>query len=181
MSARPRGAFRLTPAEADALVRARKKFTQWRQDWHDNGAAFDPGELAAVRKAARAFHKAIAPLLQGGGVNGTRARLLVRMQEAYLHRAGQADYLDQLEAAYRTALLLDAACAKDVAQGRKKDTLVYVWIFHAADLWPGEPPSSAGRFGEALLQFKHADLPGVGSVERIADALTMWHQHRAGK
>ena len=174
MSARPGGAFRLKKAEADALERARKTFVQWRRDWHDDGGAFDPVELAAVRKAARAFHKAIGPLLQGGGVNGTRARLLCRMQEAYLHRAGQADYLDQLQAAYRTALLIDTACAKDVAQGRKKDKLVYVWIFHAADLWPGKPPAAAGRFGDALLHFQPADLPAVGSVERIADALSMW-------
>ena len=166
--------------EAEAMERAAKTLVQWRRGWHDGGGAFDPVELAAVRKAAGAFHKVIGPLLQGGGVNGTRARLLCRMQEAYLHRAGQADYLDQLQAAYRTALLIDTACAKDVAQGRKKDKLVYVWIFHAADLWPGKPPAAAGRFGDALLHFQPADLPAVGRVERIADPRSMWRTAGGG-
>lgn len=177
MTARQRIAFAPTPTERKALEQAACAFVQWRRDWHDDGAACSLDQLATVRKAARAFHKAVQPVLAGGGVNGTRARLLMRMQEVY--RAGQADYLDRLESAYATALQVDAALAKDVAQGRKKNQLVYVWVFHAADLWPGEPPAAAGRFGAALLEFHHKCVPEVGSVERIADALKMWR--RAGK
>jgi hypothetical protein len=177
MKARQRQPFVLTATERQALDAARAKFVQWKRDWHDDGAAVNHSELAALRKHARAFHKALQPLLHNGA-GGTMARLLAQMQMTFLHREPQGHYRDQLLQAYGTAIEVDVALAVGKG-GQRKDRLVYTWIWHAADEWP-DAPTAAGRFGEALLDHRHADTPAVGSVERIADALTMWGQRRNG-
>lgn len=181
MTARTRPAFVLTDAERQALDAARAKFVQWKRDWYDGGVSVDLAQLATLRKAARAFHKAMQPLMEDvSPIDGTRARLLVRMQQLQLHQQLQAQYGDQLTCAYITAMQIDDALASEVRQGVKRDRLAYVWVFHAADKWPGETPTASGRFGQALLEYRHRDTPAPGSVERIKDALTMWGQRRNG-
>lgn len=158
--------------ERAALDDARQRFVQWRADWHDGGAAADDKALAALRKAARAFHKAIEPLL-GDPADGTRARLLVRMQQARLHQDLQDTHYRQLAEAMVTAMLIDDALAPDVRRGRKDDTLAHVWVRFAADAWEsaGGKATAAGRFADALTAYRHRQVPIVGGRDQIAAAL----------
>jgi hypothetical protein len=177
VKARTRQPFVLTAAERQALDAARAKFVQWRRICYDNGAAVRDSELAALRKCARSFHKALEPLLHHEG-RGTMARLLGLMQAKFSPIEPQSNYRDRLMQAYEVAIELDLALAVGKG-GARKDHLVYVWIYHAADAWP-DVPTADGRFGEALLGYRHADTPAVGSVERIASALADWRRVRKG-
>lgn len=165
--------------ERAALDDARQRFVQWRADWHDDGAAVDDKALAALRKAARAFHKALEPLL-GDPVDGTRARLLVRMQQMQMHQHLQDDHRRQLIDAMAAAMLIDGALAPDVRRGRKDDTLAHVWIMFAADAWQaaGGKATAAGRFADALTAYRHRQVPIVGGRDQIAKAL---QQRRAAR
>lgn len=173
---------RLSPAERAALERARERFLAWRADWYDGGAAFNPKTLAELRKAARAFHEALQALLSASPIDGTRARLLVRMQQRELHQHPQAYYYDRLREALFTALTLDMACATDVKRGTKADTLARAWTWQAADEWQaatGKAPAS-GRFGSVLLDFTASakGLPPLGGIEQVKAALASWRAAR---
>jgi hypothetical protein len=176
MSARQAAAFTLKATERKALDSAREKYMLWKSDWHDDGAAADVVELAALRKAARNFHKALSSTLGPAGNNGsgTLGRLLCRMQEHHLYRRTQTDYYDDMTKAMFTALVIDGALGKDVQRGVKADRLVYTWVFHAANEWPGDPPTSSNRFGQALLNYQPRAVPHIGSTTVVDAALKLW-------
>lgn len=162
-------------AEQAALLRAAQRFADWRRDWHDDGARPDHKALAELRKAARAFHKALQPLLAAAPTDGTRARLLCRMQERHLFRRGQSDYHDDLRAAMFTALVIDGACASEVRAGVKADPLATTWIWMAADEWEaaGFKASAAerARFVAALAAFRDRRVPAAPGVDAVRAAL----------
>jgi hypothetical protein len=166
-------------AEVAALDLAKDRFIAWKRDWHDDGAASNTKALADLRKAARAFHKALQPVLAGGGVNGTRALLLARLQERELSQHPQSYYYDRLIGALYTSIIIDDACAADVKRGAKADILARVWITIAADEWQrmiGRPPA-AGRFMTALMDYPAREVPRV-SVELVKAGLASWRQSR---
>jgi 1,2-phenylacetyl-CoA epoxidase PaaB subunit len=176
MKPRHRRALVLSAAEHQALDTARAKFVEWRRVFHNNGAAVKDSELAALRKHARAFHKAVEPLLHHEG-RGTMAKLIGLLRENLsVTELLQSDYRKRLEQAYELAIEIDLALAVGKG-GVRKDRLVYVWIFHAADAWP-KTPTAKGRFGQALLNYRHADVPLVGSIERVKSALIDWDRLR---
>jgi hypothetical protein len=170
----------LTPVERNALADARRRFVEWRAQWHDDGAAVDPKALAALRKAAREFHAALQPLL--ASATGNARRLRVRMQQLELHQKHQADYVRDLVACCLTADLIDKACAGEVKPGVKADALTRTWVWCAADAWQaaGCRVSRTGRFSDALQNYKHRDVPAAGA-DQIKAAVTDWGATKCGQ
>lgn len=115
--------FALTPEEAKALDAARRHFLASYEDL----PPLNPKALADLRKAARAMHKALGPVLDSH-MNPTAARLLMRMQEVEGCHRTQRHYADLLTTADYTASLTDRACAADVRRGRKSDERSQTWI-----------------------------------------------------
>ena len=140
--------FALTPAEASALEAAREQFLAWHRDMPQ----LQPKALADLRKAARAMHRALAPVLDSV-MNPTAARLLVRMQITELHQHSQDHYRQLLTWASYTAGLVDTALAPEVRKSRKSDERAHAWVRTAARQWraAGLPVTAAGRFRACLL------------------------------
>lgn len=182
MSARTGKAYRLSRAELDALERARARFITWHRDWA-GASAFDPKALAVLRKAARAFHMALAPMLAPSANDGTRARLLLRMQEQHQFQKGQGAYTDELCAALRSAYAVDGACEREVQRGTKVHMPAHAWVWFAADEWTiatGKAPT-AGRFADALQNYTNRDVPAIGGLDQVKTALSDWRLARKGQ
>lgn len=170
-------------AEQAALARAAVRFAEWRRDWHDHGARVDHKALAELRKAARAFHKALHPILEAGTATGTRARLLARMQEHHLFRRSQSDYRDDLVAAMAAALVIDGACAREVRAGVKADPLTTSWVWMAADEWEGAgfraSAAERARFLHALAAFRDRRVPAAPGADGVRAVLRQRKAARA--
>jgi hypothetical protein len=166
---RPSKPFKLTPAEVAALDAARKHHLAW----HEGLPPMKPKVLAELRKTARAMSESLLPVLGDGGMNPTRARLLVRMQEAELCQKPQEYYWDHLLLVNYTMLVIDRACAAEVRRGRKSDERAGSWIRNAAAHWraAGLTVAARGRFGAALAQYHAPGIPSVIDAGQIALAL----------
>lgn len=161
--------FKLKPAEAAALEAARVQFLAW----HEGMPPMRPKVLTDLGEAARNMSKALAPLLDSGGLNPTRARLLVRMQMIELHQKPQDHYHQLLTWASYTASLIDRAVAPEVRRGNKADERAHSWVRTAARHWlaVGLKVTKGGRFRSALTQFHHAGIPLVSDRDQISLAL----------
>ena len=167
--------FALTPAEASALEAAREQFLAWHRDMPQ----LQPKALADLRKAARAMHRALAPVLDSV-MNPTAARLLVRMQITELHQHSQDHYRQLLTWASYTAGLVDTAPVsythldvykrqvyttdpRIVPEARRLKTISFEEMLEMASL------------GSKVLQIRSVEFAGKYRVPtRVLSSFTPW-------